>query len=273
MLDDVDLVVGTCGWSYPDWVGPFYPPGTPSGQMLERYARVFDTVEVNSTFYAIPPIERTRGWAEATPDGFDFSVKAPRDLTHEARLDLDEGADALAAFRDAIEPLGSKLAVVLIQLPPSLEADEGRDRLEDLLASDAIGAPVAVEARNASWDQPGIYGMLDDHDATWVWSENDRWTSTPARTSRRAYVRLLGDRELESFDRLQRDPVPAIDSWQEHLTLQAGAIDEARVYANNHFAGFGPATANAVLQEAGREPRTWGRAGDDGQATLGDFGH
>lgn len=265
------LRVGTCGWSYPDWVGPFYPSGTESREMLPRYARVFDTVEVNSSFYAVPPRERTRRWAQATPDGFDFSVKAPRELTHEARLDLDEGAAVLEDFVDAIRPLGTKLAAVLLQLPPSLEAEEGHERLGELLATEAIPAPVALEARHPSWDHPEVYSTLEDHGATWVWSENDRWTSTAARTSDLAYIRLIGDREIDSFDEMQRDPEPAIRRWQGDMEIQRDGIAEARVYADNHFAGFGPGTVNAFLRLAGEEPRTWSTDGPGGQATLGDF--
>lgn len=269
----VDLLVGTCGWSYPDWVGPFYPPGTPPGTMLERYARVFDTVEVNSTFYAVPPRERVEGWARATPEGFSFSVKAPRDLTHEARLELEgTGGDALEAFVDALEPLGTKLDRVLVQLPPSLGAREGLKRLEGLLELEPFHVPVALEARERTWDDARVFDVLESHGATWVWSENDRWTSPPACTTDEVYLRLIGDRELERFDRIQRDPEPTIDRWLSRLRKRADDLTAARVYANNHFAGFGPGTVNALLRRAGLEPRSWrGTAGEE-QATLGDFG-
>jgi uncharacterized protein YecE (DUF72 family) len=266
-----DLLVGTCGWSYDDWVGVFYPPGTSSRAMLGRYAEVFDTVEVNSTFYAVPPRERTKRWARETPDGFDFTVKAPRELTHEARLDLEEGGDVVTDFVDAIRPLGAKLGVVLLQLPPSLGAGEGRPRLEAILDEEAIPAPIAVEARHPSWNHPSVYSMLDDHDATWVWSDNDRWSSPSARTSRAAYLRFIGDREIDTFDELQRDPEPAMQQRWADLEMQKDAIDEIRVYANNHFAGFGPGTANTFLRVAGQEPRRWGADEQGGQSKLGEF--
>lgn len=267
----MELIVGTCGWSYPDWVGPFYPAGTESGRMLERYARVFDAVEVNSTFYAVPPRERVQRWARATPESFRFSVKAPRELTHEARLELDEtGRPAVEAFRQALDPLGGKLDRILVQLPPSLSAGEGFERLEHLLELEPFPVPVCVEARHPSWGEPEVLDTLEALEATWVWSENEGWSTPPALTRDEVYLRFIGDRSLETFDRLQRDPEPAIRRWLDRLREREEHVEKARVFANNHFAGFGPGTVNAVLREAGREPRSWRRT-ESGQATLGDF--
>ncbi len=266
-----ELRAGTCGWSYPDWVGPFYPPGTSSQKMLERYARVFDTVEVNSSFYAVPPMERTRRWARSTPEGFDFALKAPSALTHEARLDIEMGHAAISDFVGALSPLGAKLGFVLLQLPPSLHAEEGFERLQDLLEAEAIPAPLALEARHPSWDDPRVYELLEAFDVTWVWSENDAWTTTPKLTTSRVYLRLMGDRKLDTFDRIQRDREPTIRRWQARLEENKSQLDEARVYASNYFAGFGPGTVNAVLRIAGQEPRRWSSKEQGGQATLGEF--
>lgn len=272
MGSELRLLVGTCGWSYPDWVGPFYPRGTQPSEMLERYARVFDTVEVNSTFYAVPPRERVERWARATPAGFRFSVKAPRDLTHEARLRLDEGGwTAVEAFNDAMRPLGVKLDRVLVQLPPSLTARQGLPRVETLLEAEPFDVPVVFEARDASWDQDATYELLREHDVTWAWSVSDRWPSPAERTTSEVYLRLIGDRELETFDEVQRDLDPTIQRWLQRLDAADPDIDTARVYANNHFAGFGPGTVNALLRLAGRKPRTWSATETGGQATLGDF--
>ncbi len=260
--------MGTCGWSYNDWLGPFYPKGTPAGEMLKRYAEVFDTVEVNSTFYAVPPRQRVAAWAGSVPDGFTFSVKAPQGLTHEARLTLSAGREVLDAFLAAIEPLGDKLGCVLLQLPPGLDRAEGLDRLDRLLSEEPFWTQVAVEARHPSWDHAEVLETLRAHQAGWVWSENMHWTSQPELTAGHAYLRLIGDRELETFDRLQRDPAPAAGAWWERLHAREGELETARVYANNHFAGFGPGTANAFLEAAGQSPRAW-RGGT--QARLGEF--
>jgi len=268
----MDLKVGTCGWSYPDWVGPFYPPDTTSSTMLARYARVFDTVEVNSTFYAIPPRERLQGWARRVPDDFDFALKAPRAITHEARLNPDLARDPIATFREAIAPLGEQAATILLQLPPSLRATEGYERLRAILENDPFDAAIALEARHDTWATERVFDLLADHDVTWVWSVADRWDASPETTTTRAYLRLIGDREIGTFDRLQRDPDPTLESWWAKLEARSEQIDEARVYANNHFAGFGPETINRLLETAGHEPRDWGPRESGGQTRLGDFG-
>ncbi len=270
-MTSYELRVGTCGWSYKDWVGPFYPPGTRSGQMLELYATVFDTVEINSTFYAVPSPDRVEQWNEATPETFSFTAKAPSAFTHEARLRLHSGWDALEAFNRSMEPLGQKLDRVLVQLPPSLTFHEGEDRLWALLEEDPFPVPWVLEARHRSWASPAVFEALEAHGVTWAWSENDAFCSTPRLTTRDAYIRLIGDRSLEVFDRIQRDPTPVIDAWAARMEAKVDDLQRVRVFANNHFAGFGPGTVNAVLDRLGREPQGWSALGLGGQTTLGEY--
>lgn len=266
-----ELRVGTCGWSYQDWVGPFYPEGSRSGDMLGLYASVFDTVEVNSTFYAVPPKERVERWAEVTPEGFQFCVKAPSAFTHDARLRLDEGGAVLDAFVGAVEPLGEKLDRVLVQLPPSLTAQKGVGRLARLVEQEPFSVPWVLEARHASWAREDVFGLLEDNGVTWAWSENDAWRSTARLTTGEAYVRLIGDRSLEVFDRLQREMGSTIGAWASRLEDHAEQVDTVRVFANNHFAGFGPGTVNRVLDRFGHNPRGWTSLRGKGQATLEEY--
>jgi len=114
--------IGTQGWNYQDWVGPFYPGGTRPADYLPIYSRAFDTVEVDSTFYAIPAASTVRAWAERTPPGFRFAVKMPQEVTHESRLRDEAGATEL--FFDRMRELGDKLGPVLLQLPPAFEPSE-----------------------------------------------------------------------------------------------------------------------------------------------------
>ena len=110
--------MGTQGWSYEDWNGRFYPTGVRAADRLEVYARAFETVEVDSTFYALPPPERFASWRDRTPDGFMFTLKLPREVTHDARLhDLRPAL----RFCDAARVLGSRLGPMLIQLPPDFD--------------------------------------------------------------------------------------------------------------------------------------------------------
>ena len=107
------LRVGTQGWNYDAWVGPFYPTGTRPANYLQTYARAFNTVEVDSTFYAVPPMKTVQGWRQRTPEGFTFALKLPQEITHELRLRNAE--EPSARFFDAARELGPKLGPVLIQ--------------------------------------------------------------------------------------------------------------------------------------------------------------
>ncbi|HKW04317.1 MAG TPA: DUF72 domain-containing protein, partial [Nitrososphaerales archaeon] len=122
---------GCISWTYPDWLGSFYPLGTKSSEFLSTYARSFDLVEVDSTFYNLPRISTVEQWKEKTPEGFLFSVKLPKKITHLAKL--KEISDPLASFEKAIQNLGPKLACVMAQVPPSLKFDSGLERLEEFL--------------------------------------------------------------------------------------------------------------------------------------------
>ncbi len=141
--------VGTSGWVYQHWRGRFYPPDLPSSQWLNFYARHFDTVEVNNSFYRLPKRETFERWRKETPEGFVFAVKGSRFVTHMKKL-RDVG-DALKRFFASVEGLGEKLAVVLWQLPPNLKADA--DRLDDFLRNLPTHCAHAVEFRNPSWWQ------------------------------------------------------------------------------------------------------------------------
>lgn len=259
--------MGTCGWSYPDWVGPFYPRGTQAGAMLGLYARVFDTVEVNATYYAIPPRARVEGWADAVPEDFRFTLKAPQALTHEARLDLAAAREVVDRFLHAVAPLGECLDTVLLQLPPSLTFESAREDLTALLEAAPFPVPLALEARHASWSDDDAFALLRAHRVTWVWSDNPHVDTPRELTTDRAYVRLIGDRELTTFDRVQRDVAPSLGRWWERLFARKDDLSEAKVFANNHYAGFGPGTLNAFLKAAGEDPRQWAGLGGPGVQT------
>ena len=116
------VLIGTQGWTYNAWVGPFYPPGTRPAEFLSMYARAFRAVEVDSTFYAIPAAKVVRGWADRTPPEFTFTLKLPQEITHERRLrDAD---DVVAEFLDRARELGPKLGPILVQMGPDFAPDE-----------------------------------------------------------------------------------------------------------------------------------------------------
>ena len=245
--------VGCSGWAYDDWVGPFYPPGTPPGEFLRAYARVFRVVEVDSSFYRPPGPYLVRRWAERTPEGFRFTLKIPRAATHEP--DTADPTAVLAPFLRSLEPLraSGKLGPVVLQFPASFRAVRGRERLERLLESVPRDYALAVELRHASWWSPATRSLLEGRRAALVWSVVPDARPPPWVTGDFLYVRFIGDRALTRFDRLQRDGRPEIEAMRTLLENEGRPLDTVFAFANNHFMGFGPATA-ALIAEALGEP-------------------
>ena len=149
--------VGCSGWQYRHWRGDFYPADLPQARWLDFYAGVFDTVEVNNSFYRLPESSAFRGWRERSPRGFLFAVKASRFLTHMKKLKDPEGP--LELFFSRARELGPKLGPVLYQLPPRWPVN--LERLERFLAVRPRGARHTVEFRDPSWYAPAVLRLLE----------------------------------------------------------------------------------------------------------------
>jgi uncharacterized protein YecE (DUF72 family) len=261
--------LGCSGWSYDDWVGPFYPAGTPSSEFLERYARVFRTVEVDSSFYRPPTPFLVRRWADRTPPGFRFSLKIPRDVTH-----APEGSGApgvLASFLSSLAPLEKtgKLGAVVLQFPASFRRDRHAARFSALLGSVPRQFALAVELRHASWWVDATRRELEARGAALVWSVLPQARPPAWRTADLVYARFIGDRALERFDRVQREGRADMEAMSARFDEEGLTANDVYAYSNNHFMGFAPASVRA-LAEILREPvpdllRASGR---DGQSTL-----
>jgi uncharacterized protein YecE (DUF72 family) len=231
-----EVRIGCSGWSYRDWRNDFYPPGTPTRRWLAHYATVFDTVEVNATFYRLPRIETVRGWAEGAPEGFLFSVKGSRYITHMKRL-RDVGA-GLERYWERIEPLreAGKLGPVLWQLPERFQRDD-----ETLAAALAALPPArhCFEFRHPSWFTADVYALLEQHGASLAIGD-DRRRPLPAAspTGPIVYLRLhygsrgrdgnYSSREIETWRR-------RVAAWRSRRPVF--------VYLNNDWQGFAPRNA------------------------------
>ena len=176
------ILVGTSGFDYKDWRGPFYPRFIKPGDRLAFYAEHFATVELNVTFYRMPAASAFRGWRDAVPDGFVFAVKASRYLTHIKRLADPQGSVEYLMERASI--LGDRLGPILLQLPPSLEID--LERLDRTLEAFGDRVRVAVEPRHKSWFVPELCDVLRAHDAAFVLA--DRRCDPSRRSGRRRLV-------------------------------------------------------------------------------------
>jgi uncharacterized protein YecE (DUF72 family) len=243
--------LGTQGWSYDDWKAVFYPPGAKQEDRLPFYAEIFDTVELDTTFYHAPKATIARSWARHTPDGFRFAAKVPRAITHDAHL---RGVgDLLDGFVRAMEPLGEKLGPLLVQLPAEFERDESTLRgLDGFLAGASEGVRIAVEFRHASWQDPVVYDVLRRHGAAVAWTE---WRELPRVgevTADFLYLRWLGDRrEIAKYDQVQIDREDSFRAWETDLGKVFGEVREVYGYFNNHWAGHSPASANEMKRRLG----------------------
>lgn len=232
--------VGCSGWNYRDWRGGLYPEGEPARRWLELYAQRFDTVEVNATFYRLPSREAVEHWVQQTGDGFLFSIKASRYLTHVKRL-LDEG-EGIARFYERIEPLrrAGRLGPVLWQLPETFRADA--PRLAAFLPRLPPGRH-AFEFRHESWFTDEIYALLRQHDAALVVGDHpQRPFQTEVATAGWRYVRLhYGGGDRGSYS--QRE----LAEWARKT---AGWRREGDVflYFNNDWEGFAPSNALDLLR-------------------------
>jgi len=184
--------VGTSGWQYADWRGGLYPAGVPQRLWLQRYAEVFDTVEVNNAFYRLPERSVFESWRDRTPPGFLVAVKASRYLTHIKRL--RDPAEPVARLLGRADGLGSKLGPVLLQLPPTLQGDV--ELLQGCLACFPGYVRVAVEPRHRSWWTPEVRRVLSSYNAALCWADRRSRPITPLwRTADWGYLRLHeGDR-------------------------------------------------------------------------------
>ena len=248
--------LGTQGWNYDDWVGPFYPSGTRAADFLTTYARAFDTVEVDSTFYAIPPAKTVRGWAGRVPDRFTFALKLPQEITHERRL--RDAEDPMALFFDRARELGAKLGPVLVQLGPDFGPAE-LPALVEFLPLLPRDVRVAIEFRQRGWIHDGLLALLAEHhvalaltDARWIPRKQMMQLATRP-TADFVYVRWMGpDRSIVDYSRIQYDRTRELESWSGVLWPMLERDTDVFGYVNNHFAGHSPESVRELQRLLGQ---------------------
>lgn len=247
--------LGTMGWSYDGWQGVVYPPDLPVRSRLAHFSRLFNAVEVDSTFYGAPRPGTVQRWAAATPPGFRFCPKVPREITHRQRLSLAAGAgDSMAGFLDALAGLGDKLGPALIQLPPAFRPAE-RPALAAFLASLPAHLQVAVELRDPAWYNESTAALLREHGAAWVCLD---YLDLPRQINITAdflYVRWIGEHgRFPTQDREYLDPTPRLEWWWQELKPHLAGVRSVFGFFNDDYAGHGPATCNRFKALAGLPP-------------------
>ena len=214
--------IGTSGWQYDSWRGRFYPDDLPQSGWLPHYAKRFETVEVNNTFYRLPKRETFIRWREVTPPGFVVTVKASRFMTHIKRL--KDPADSVRMFYERAEGLGDKLGPVLFQLPPRFKADPGRLRsLLDVLPRDRLAA---FEFRDPSWETEEIRALLDDNGAALVLADRPGWRVPDLVTGGWSYIRFHQGQRLSPHYRRGK-----LRRWADRIA--ALPARDTYIYFNN----------------------------------------
>jgi uncharacterized protein YecE (DUF72 family) len=224
--------IGCSGWNYKHWRERFYPKGLPASRWLEHYAGVFDTVEVNATFYRLPSRDAVANWVERTPEGFIFAVKASRYLTHIKRLSTI--AEGFGRFAERIEPLteSSKLGPLLWQLPENFHRDD--DRLAGALEALPAASRHAFEFRHPSWFDPEVMELLRARGAALVIGDHpERPFQAHELTTDWTFIRLhYGSRGRRgNYSRTE------LEAWKRRIAAWRGEA-EVFVYANNDWEGF-----------------------------------
>jgi uncharacterized protein YecE (DUF72 family) len=265
LIDQQKIRIGSCAWSFKDWRGIFYPHDLPESHWLQFYAEYFPAVEVDSTFHAAPAENSVRHWAEATPASFRFTCKLPRQITHVCRL--HDCAAELNSFLRAMEPLGQKLQVILVQLPPSLTPTDGKQALRKFLVQLPRDFRFAIEFRHPGWHRPQFIRLLEKYRICWVWADttplNERnlapFEFLPC-TSDFVYLRLLGDYgtkydvdggHVHRYEKLLWKREAALESWSLKIHRHFPDVRGVWAFAGNHFEGFAPETCQRLAQRLG----------------------
>ena len=247
--------VGASSWTSEAWWGRVYPRDLPDGERIHWYSRLYDCVEVDSTYYAVPAQRMVARWAAKTPESFRFTLKLTRDF-----LDPKKPVDAAALedfFRSA-EALGTKLSAVLLQFPPWVKPGRASDRVYGLLDQLPGKFRYALELRDAGWFQEGerskLLAELERRRVALCWSYLTYVAIPPEETTDFLYLRFIGDHTTvppEQHGEIRVDRSDAIQLWAGRLESASEGIGEAFAFFNNHFAGFAPASMNQFRRAVG----------------------
>ena len=244
----VKIHVGCAGWDYKDWIGPFYPRNLEKSSHLEYYAKYFNLVEINSTFYNLPSKDIIINWSKRVPDSFEFVIKAWQNITHDP---YNDNIDAfISQFFYRIYPLEEKVSGILVQFPTWFKYSEKHlKKLLYLLNQFPQEYRYIVELRDNSWyDYEKLGNFIDGKNVVLgtIYLENIEDFYFPNQET--FYVRLIGDRYLNVFDHVQRDQGDIINIVLKKVNelTKIPKINEIFIIVNNHFSGFSPETANTI---------------------------
>jgi uncharacterized protein YecE (DUF72 family) len=233
------LHLGTIGWSYNFWKGPFYPPKTPSKNLLSYYASQFGTVEVDSTFYRVPNTQTVLAWKELTPEGFCFSLKFPQIITHIKQLKNCQ--NETNTFLNRANLLGRKLGPLLLQFPPNFGVTKFAD-LESYLQKLPNVYRYAIEVRNKSWLTAEFYQLLKNCNVALAWAESIRMPLLTEKTAGFLYIRWEGNRKVVRGNQgeIEVDRKNDLAAWAQTIKFHLNDGMEVFGYFGKYFSGYPP---------------------------------
>lgn len=221
-----EIRIGTSGWHYAHWKGRFYPEKAPPAEMFRIYLEHFDSVEINNTFYHLPPLSAFENWKKIAPPGFLYALKGSRFLTHMKKLrEPDEG---IARFFEGARLLGRKLGPIVFQLPPRWRVN--LERLEIFLAALPRRRRYAFEFRDPSWLIPEVYEVLRSHNAAFCIYDIGGFHSPFEVTAEFSYVRLHGPSAQKyqgSYD------AKALAGWARWIERESKRLKAIYIYFDN----------------------------------------
>ena len=253
----MEIKIGCTGWSYDGWSGTFYPKKLSKSNWLQYYSKIFPITEINSTYYRIPDRITTKKWNADTPDSFTFTAKFPSIITHENKL--KNVKEHVFKFLSSLTPMYEKVLALVLQLPPSLTFEEAKPRLEELFSYLPQDFKYQIEGRHESCLTDEAFDYLKENNHCLVWNEVQGVNNPAKITSDYVYLRLIGDRSISEseFGKVITHRKETIQKWADKIKKLENKVQLAMVMTNNHFEGFGPATANTLRIQLGIEELVW----------------
>jgi uncharacterized protein YecE (DUF72 family) len=236
------LRIGTSGWHYDSWIGPFYPADTRKKDLLRVYAERFSTTEINASFYRLPSEQAVRNWRNQVPDGFLFAVKGSRFVTHNKKL--KEPTDSIRLFEERLALLGDRRGPTLWQLPPNLKRDD--DRLGAFLKALPPRPPQIIEFRNPDWYAEPVFELLSKHKASLCISDHADAPAPWRATADTVYIRGHGPggRYAGSYSDT------ALADWADRIAKWRHAGHSVFCYFDNDYEAAAPADALRLIELA-----------------------
>ncbi|MFX0000847.1 MAG: DUF72 domain-containing protein [Candidatus Hodarchaeota archaeon] len=260
-MNDKKILIGTSGWGYDEWVGPFYPRNLRKEDYLLFYSEIFYTNEINTTFYNIPSRWVVEGWVNKTPRNFLFSAKLPQSITHEHKLDINVCLDDLDYFLKAMEPLieSRKLLAFLIQLPPYFKKEEHFSNLKEFINNwprslENDDYYLVVEFRDKSWMDNEVFNYLRDESLTYCAVIEPLLPPRMDITNPAfAYIRFHGYGKKIWFDYCFSEE--EVRDWAYSIKNVIPKVDKIGIYFNNHFSGYAAKNSLMLMKELGVQPK------------------